>query len=351
MRINTEKLNKAISFLHKSIENKEIPGAVALVKLQGETILETSLGYSHYEEKIPMSINTIFDLASLTKVCATLPAILVLCEKGEISFEDTITRFVPSFKNETILIKNLLTHTSGLPPFFDFHTKNYSLQEAVNVISQFAPFVKPNEKVIYSDLNFILLGAIIENISGLPLDQFVTKNIYEPLKMKNTFFNPKNVSKENIAATEFDQEKQDYCWGVVHDENARNFGGVSGHAGLFSNVHDLSRYADLFMENLSAQIPPILSSFTIEKTLQNFTSNIGEGRGIGWHLNANGSAGDLFPHTGFGHTGFTGTSIWIDRVSQLSIILLTNRVHFGRKDHIIRIRKIFNNMITSSVTN
>ena len=346
MQINHQKLKKAVSFLHQSIENHEIPGAVALVKFQGEAILETSLGYSHFDRKIEMSTDTIFDLASLTKVCATLPAILVLCEAGEISFDDKVSRFLPHFSNETISIKNLLTHTSGLPPFLDFYSKKFTTQEAVKVICQFAPFIKPNEQVIYSDLNFILLGHIVGKITGLPLNQFVEEAIYRPLGMKNTFYNPDHISKETIAATEYNEEIQDYSWGVVHDENARNFGGISGHAGLFSNAHDLSLYTDLFMGSTSA---PILSPFTIEKTLHNYTKMIGEGRGIGWQLNTDGGAGDLFPATGFGHTGFTGTSIWMDRLSQLSIILLTNRVHFGRKDHIIRIRKIFNNMVTSTL--
>jgi CubicO group peptidase (beta-lactamase class C family) len=354
MKVDQDRIHQPVNFLKKSIENREIPGAVVHVVYQGKTIINEAVGYAHDKCKIPMRTDTIFDLASLTKVCATLPSVLKLIEAGEIALDDPVSRFLPKFQNGSPLIKirNLLTHTSGLQPFLNFFEKNYSIDEAVEEICKLPIIIDSNTKVIYSDLNFILLGYIVEHISGLRLDKFSKRYVFDPFEMFNTGFNPSIDNKERIAATEFQDENNDYLWGIVHDENARNFGGVSGHAGLFSTAEDLVKYANCFLNEGSVNGYTLYSPFTINMSTSNYTRELDYNRGIGWQLIDSDShpAGDLFPRSGYGHTGFTGTSLWIDKSSQLVVILLTNRVHFGRNDHIIRIRKIFHNLVISSLT-
>lgn len=350
-----ERLNGAVKILEKSIENSEIPGAVAWVTFKGKTVLKRAIGHAHETLKLPMRVDTVFDVASLTKVCATLPSIMKLLEWGEISLEDPVSNYLPQFQNgsKNIKIKHLLIHTSGLPPSIHFHKKAYSLEQAVDEICHLPITVKPDSKVIYSDLNFILLGIIVQRISNIGLDVFSKQHIYEPLEMKNTTFNPSVSIKKNIAATEFDKEADDFLWGVVHDENTRSFGGVSGHAGLFSTAQDLGNYAQCLLNGGLFKEKSMFSPFTIHMTCRNYTQGIGENRGIGWQLPGRDDSlvGDIFPRTGFGHTGFTGTSLWLDHQSQLAVILLTNRVHYGRTNHLKRIRQLFHNSVVSSIVN
>lgn len=353
MEIDLKQLEKAVDFLETAVHRKIIPGAVLRVNVRGHTVIHQAVGYAHYERKIPMTNDTIFDLASLTKVCATLPAIMVLLEDGELSLEDSVSYYLPQFQQVStdIKLRHLLTHTSGMPASLPFYEKGFSLEQAIDEICNLSLPYKPDEKVIYSDLNFILLGHLVHIISGLRLDQFSTKFIFEPLEMKETGFNPPSTNKKRMAATEYRTYLNDYQWGSVHDENAVGFGGVSGHAGLFSTTNDLSRYAESFLNKEVNQGYNLFSPYTIDLMNRNFTAGMGLNRGLGWQLpdDQYSPVGELFPQTGLGHTGFTGTSMWMDRKSSVAIILLTNCVHFGRSDQIIRVRRILHNIVVSAL--
>lgn len=342
------------NFLQTEIDQKHIPGAVIHVAHRGEVLLEEAIGYrSVYPNKQPMTLDVVFDLASLTKVVATLPALLKLLDEGEIRLDDHIKQFLPEFQQkgkENITIRHLLTHTSGLKaryPFDEDHLTARQILEQIYVDEQETPI---GQNVIYSDLGMIALYKVIETVTQEDFSAFVQKNIFEPLNMYETTFNP-TYPKERYAATEFSKKHGDYKRGIVHDENAEAMGGVSGHAGLFSTVRDLSKFATMIENDGLYQGRRILSRAGLKLSQQNFTPWAKEYRGLGWMLKSPvySSCGDYFSKTSFGHTGFTGTSIWFDPEVKLRIILLTNRVHYGRKDHILRLRPCLHNIVRAFV--
>ena len=351
MRLDKKRIENLEGFIQNMIERQVIPGAVIGIFTKDKALYRNAYGMAHAKKGIPMTEDTIFDLASLTKVCATLPAILILMEKGELDLNDRIERFLPEFADNPITIKHLLTHTSGLPATLDFSTKKYSLKEAVKEIAHFPTSHQPGEAVIYSDLNYILLGYIVEVLTSSSLAEFTTLHIYKPLNMKDTCFTPVTHNRERFAATEFREELGDYQWGVVHDENATAFQGVSGHAGLFSTLTDLSHYAQCLLNLGSHHGIEIMSPATINATIKDYTSDIGARRGLGWQLVDKESSpiGHIFPQDSFGHTGFTGTSLWINNRLNIAVILLTNRVHYGRQTDIIRFRKIVHSLIAMAL--
>ncbi|BDH61869.1 serine hydrolase [Lysinibacillus sp. PLM2] len=334
-------------FLKKQVEEKCIPGAVVGVTTAEKTIYKKAFGYGHYTKNIAMNNETIFDLASLTKVIATLPSILQLLDRGELDLDDSISIYFPPFEkhHRDITIKHLLTHTSGFQPEIKFYQKNISRNDSVTFISQIEDKRKAGEQVIYSDLNFLLLGSLVETLTGLSLAEYTKKFIYDPLDMQNTYFNPPKDRLNQIAATEFNETLKEYQWGEVHDENAFHFGGVSGHAGLFSNVEDLARFARMILNGGVYKGNQILSSQSVELSMKTYTKNLNLNRGLGWQLVDTSTFSGQFLQDGFGHTGFTGTSIWFSKERKFSIILLTNRVHFGRETDISRLRRVVHNLI------
>lgn len=205
-------------------------------------------------------------------------------------------------------------------------------------------------KVIYSDLGIITLFILIEIVLNEKFEDFVQRELFDPLEMKETVFNPA-YDTARYAATEYSESLKGYKKGVVHDENATTMGGISGHAGLFSTVHDLANYASMIENNGLFRGKRILSEPALTLARQNFTSFDAEYRGLGWILKSEemSSCGDFFSSSSYGHTGFTGTSIWFDPELKLHVILLTNRVHFGRSDHILRIRPRLHNIIRTSL--
>ncbi len=301
--------------------------------------------------KIRMTEDTIFDLASLTKVTATLPAIMQIQEKGLLDLDDPVYHYLPQFEknHHELTIKHLLTHTSGFQPEIKFYLLNASKQQAIDIISEIRDRKPVENEVIYSDLNYILLGRIVERIVNMPLDSYTSKNIYNPLGMQNTYFNPPDYEKNRIAATEYMDSIQDYQWGKVHDENTFHFGGVSGHAGLFSTAEDLSIYARMLLCGGIHDEKKILFDRSIELSTKSFTKNLNLNRGLGWQLYEPSSFSGQFLQDGFGHTGFTGTSIWLSKKQDLAVIFLTNRVYFGRGTSIHRLRKIVHNLIALTI--
>ncbi|MGG0720188.1 serine hydrolase domain-containing protein [Robertmurraya massiliosenegalensis] len=338
---------KVSQFIEKMVSAEHVPGVVIGVTTAEETIYKQAFGYAHFEQKIKMTEETMFDLASLTKVTATLPSILQLLEEGELELDDPISHYLPPFKmnHQDITVKHLLTHSSGFQPEIKFFLQNISDNETIDTIAQIQEKKRPGEEVIYSDLNYILLGKIIEKIAGVSLVTYTINSLFGPIEMKDTYFNPPPFEKKRIAATEFLESLHDYRWGEVHDENTLHFGGVSGHAGLFSTLGDLSLYARMILNDGVMHKKRIISPQSIALSTDNYTNKLNLNRGLGWELYDTPSFSGQFLQDGFGHTGFTGTSIWFSKKNNYSIILLTNRVHFGRDTNISRMRRIIHNLI------
>ncbi|KIL39878.1 penicillin-binding protein [Gordoniibacillus kamchatkensis] len=342
-------------FLEREIAAGHIPGAVLHIAHKGGVLLHKAYGNRTVHPQVsPMNVDTVFDLASLTKVVAALPAALKLLEQGKIALSDTVDAFLPDFRQgqgEPIRILHLLTHTSGLAA--DLTDKKavlkLSREELLARVIGSQPLRPPGEKVVYSDLGMILLYCIIETVTGEPFDAFVKREIFEPLDMNDTGFCP-SFEPERYAATEYSEELGGYKLGIVHDEKAERLGGVSGHAGLFSTAADLANFVSVFRQGGVYRGRKLFSEATVALSTRNFTPYDREYRGLGWLLKNPAdisSGGDLLSSRSFGHTGFTGTSLWLDPEVDLQIILLTNRVHFGRTDHILRLRPRLHNLIRS----
>ncbi|MFC5450064.1 serine hydrolase domain-containing protein [Paenibacillus aestuarii] len=350
------KRSRIVSFLEQEVNNQHIPGAVLYVSHQGQPLLKEAVGYrAVHPAALPMQLDTVFDLASLTKVIATLPAVLKLLEQGRLSLSDPIDAFLPDFtqqQGETVRILHLLTHTSGLAADLPMAvTLKSSREELLQRITQASPRHQPGTKVVYSDLGLIMLYLIIEHITGEPFEVFLQREFFDPLEMRDTSFLPK-YEPERFAATEFSAEHNAYKSGIVHDEKAERLGGISGHAGLFSTVDDMACFAAMIEQGGVYKGQRILTEAAIELSRNNFTPYDAEFRGLGWQLKnplIYSSSGDFMSQASYGHTGFTGTSLWFDPDIQLHVILLTNRVHYGRKDHILRLRPRLHNLIYTSL--
>lgn len=343
---------RVLGFLQKEIDLGHIPGAVIHVSYRGETLLQEAIGSkSVFPNELSMTLDTVFDLASLTKVVATLPAILKLIENGELRLDDSVAFFLPEFRKhgkEHISMRHLLTHTSGLPAHRQYYLNHLSTTEIVDSIYEQELAYPVGKKVVYSDLGFIILYKVIEKITGVAFEDYVRREIFKPLGMLETGFNP-SFPTERYAATEYSDKLQAYKCGIVHDDNTESMGGISGHAGLFSTIGDLKKYASMIENNGIYKGRRILSEAVLDLSRENYTLFADEYRGLGWILKSPtlSSCGDLFSTSSYGHTGFTGTSIWFDPSIDLHVILLTNRVHFGRKPPIIRLRPRLHHIIRS----
>lgn len=321
-------LNDLDSIIQTSIHNHEIPGAVLLVGHDGQVIYRKAFGNRSLEPKVEaMTVDTIFDLASLTKVIATTTAVMQLEEQGRVRLNDPVVKYIPEFGQNgkgDITVRDLLTHHSGLAPDIDL-TPAFTSRDTAYSLAFAAPSVAPPEtQFIYSDTNFIVLAALVERISGVPLDSYCAQNIFVPLGMSHTRFLPPADWLPQIAPTEYDEQKQ-MLRGVVHDPRARRMGGVAGHAGLFSNADDLAKFAQALLDGSH-----ILSPLAIRKmTSPQQPPNLPAIRGFGWDIDSpfSSNRGELLPVGSFGHTGFTGTSLWIDPTTRTYIILLANSVH------------------------
>lgn len=345
MSINEEKLDCAFMLVKEAIGKNYFPGAQVLIGNRKGIIRANSFGNRClYPEKLPMTEETLFDLASLTKIVATTTLFMIFMEKGLISVYDKVNYYLEECKEE-ITIFNLLTHTAGFVPFEALQEFSESYEEAIKYICQRELQYKIGEKCVYSDYSYILLGYILEKIGGARLDVLCKKYIFEPLEMKNTTFNP---TAKNVAATEIDKVTGKTLIGVVHDENARFLEGISGHAGLFSNMYDLSKLANMYINEGNK----FISKASFNTMIRNYTQGLEEDRGYGWCIKGDkiSSGGDILSPEAFGHSGFTGTSMWIDIKNDIYIILLTNRVHPSRDNlNIRRFRRVFGNAVLASI--
>ncbi len=332
-------LNRLDSIIQTSIQNHEMPGAVLLVGHDGKVIYRKSFGNRSLEPKIePMTVDTIFDMASLTKVIATTTAVMQLEEQGRIRMNDPVVKYIPEFGQNgkgDITVRDLLTHYSGFAPDIDLTPDFNSREAAYSMAFAATPVAPPETQFIYSDTNFIVLAALVERITGTTLDAYCAQNIFTPLGMSHTRFLPPADWIPQIAPTQYDEHNQ-MLRGVVHDPRSRRMGGVAGHAGLFSTADDLAKFAQALLDGST-----VLSSLAIRKmTSPEQPANMPAIRGFGWDIDSPFSTnrGELLPVGSFGHTGFTGTSIWIDPTTHTYIILLTNSVHPRGQGNVISLR-------------
>ena len=317
------------------IMKKQLPGAVVLVGRQGKVVWRHAYGNRTLEPQTePMTLDTIFDLASLTKVVATATSVMILVERGQVRLGDPVARYIPEFAEmgkRNITVEQLMTHRSGFPPDNDIKDYEQGPAKAFENIWHLTPISEPGSRFIYSDVNYIVLAELIRRVSGKPLDEFSAENIFRPLGMKDTAFKLAARLQPRIAPT----EKREDHWmrGEVHDPRAYLLGGVAGHAGLFSTADDLAIYCQMILGHGQYRGARVLSPMGVTRMTEARASggnaSDGNARGLGWDVVTGYSSnrGDLFPLGSFGHTGFTGTSIWIDPASETFVVFLSNRVH------------------------
>jgi len=323
------------SVLTTYILAEAFPGAVLAAGTESEIIKMTGYGHYTYTSQQRMYPNSVFDLASLTKVIATTTAAMLLYENGQLDIEAPVYQYLEAYNTpdrRSITIRHLLTHTSGLPAFRPFHQDEVFTKETVVDSILSTPLVsEPGEEYRYSDFGMISLALAIEEITGQSFDLWCRENIFIPLSMTSTEFRQSGEPDSTIVPTEIDESfRQRLIQGEVHDETAWILGGVAGHAGLFSNAIDLSKFAQMMTQGGIHDGTPFLQPETINL----FTSAVDTSfstRALGWdtrNLNDEpSSAGQFFGPRSYGHTGFTGTSLWIDPDSKVWVILLTNRVY------------------------
>ena len=321
------------SILNSAVQDHLIPGAVLIVGHHGKVVYRRCYGSRSLEPvQERMTLDTVFDMASLTKPLMTATAVMQLYEQGKLSPNDPVSKYVPDFAadgKQDITIRQLLTHYSGLPPDISLADPWEGKQEAYTRAFAVKPIHPPGVQFVYSDVNFIVLGALVEKISGLTLDEYAQRFIIKPLGLTHTRYLPPVSWKPTIAPTQYDQGGM--LRGVVHDPTSRRMGGVAGHAGLFSTGDDMAVYAQNLLDRLAGRPSHFpLSRIVLQKMVAPEQPATGTAlRGFGWDIDSpySGNRGTLFPVGSFGHTGFTGTSLWIDPVSDSYVVLLTNSVH------------------------
>jgi uncharacterized protein YbbC (DUF1343 family)/CubicO group peptidase (beta-lactamase class C family) len=320
--------------IEQAIAQGRMPGAVLLVGHEGQVVYRKAYGRRALVPKPEdMTLDTIFDCASLTKVIATTTSLMKLFEQGKFRLNDKITDYIPEFMGgkSDITIRNLMTHFSGLQPDVPLKDPWTGYDTGVKLACTFKPGGPPGVRYVYSDINFILLGELVHRLSGKMLNEYARDNVFVPLGMKETMFQPPAALLPRIAPTERLPVKTGApLRGVVHDPTARNMGGVAGHAGLFSTADDLARFAQMMLNGGELNGVRIAGPLTVAKFTEPQTPpDQAILRGLGWDIDSphSGNRGELFPIGSYGHTGFTGTSIWIDPVTKTYVILLANSVH------------------------
>lgn len=377
-----ERLAKIDEAVLASIERKETPGAVVLVARKGRIVYRKAFGDRAIEPKRePMTIDTIFDLASLTKIVATATSMMILVERGKVSLADPVALYIPEFgKNgkERITVEQLMTHRAGLPPDNEIADYVGKSVDPLSLIYELRPSYEPGTRFVYSDVGFIVAAEIVRRVSDMRIDTFASHSIYSPLKMRHTSFNenefvkalPRICAKEALPVVigladehtarcrNFEMtaptENREGRWmrGEVHDPRAYEMGGVAGHAGLFSTADDLAIFCQMILNKGEYNGVRILAPYTVERMVSARTLPTSQMRGIGWDINTSFSSnrGDLFPVGTFGHTGFTGTSIWLDPASETFVVLLTNRVHPNGKGDVTRLRSFVASIVAGAIT-
>jgi uncharacterized protein YbbC (DUF1343 family)/CubicO group peptidase (beta-lactamase class C family) len=333
-----EKLGEMDAAIQQAITEKRCPGGVLWLEHNGVSYHKAYGHRALVPDVEDMTADTLFDAASLTKVIACTPAIMLLIERGDVNLEERVQAYIPEFRGngkEAITVRQLLTHTSGLRGDIETRTDWHGQQAAIQKACEDKPLSAPGAAFRYSDINFFLLGEIVQRVAKQPLEEFVARNIYEPLKMVDSGYLPPAARLERVAPTEVVDGKP---WrGVVHDPTARHMGGVAGHSGLFTTAADLARYARMLLNEGELEGVRILKPETVKLMTSVQTSeSLGVRRGLGWDIDSgySGPRGKIFPLGSYGHTGWTGTSIWIDPFSRTFVIFLSNRNHPDEKGNV-----------------
>ena len=325
-KLDPADLSSIAEFTQSEIQSKRMPGAVVLVGNRTEVLYRQAFGQRALQPApLPMTANTRFDLASLTKAVATTTAVMQLVERRKLHLDDPVAKYWPQFARNSknaITLRQLLTHYSGLRADLDLSSKGSGYGSAIRLIVAEKPISTPGEKYLYSDINFEILGELVRRVSGQALDVYCAKHIFQPLRMKNTAFKPSTAQQSDIAPTEY--------LGRVHDQTAYRMGGVAGHAGLFSTADDLANFARMLLNGGSENGVRILNRKSVEEmSIPQSPPGKGKLRGLGWNLAAPfvSNREQLLPVGSYGHLGYTGTMLWIDPVSKTYVIVLSNRVH------------------------
>jgi CubicO group peptidase (beta-lactamase class C family) len=364
-KIDLSRLDAIPPLVEQAIADKKLPGAVVLVGRGDRVVYEKAIGNRAVEPAVEaMTPDTIFDVASLTKVVATTTSVMKLVEDGRVRLVDRVADYIPGFERynkANITVRHLMTHTSGLRPDLDMGDPWVGYDKAIELAIEEVPTAPPGERFVYSDINYFLLGDIVKRVSGLPLDQFAKKHVFEPLGMKDTGFLPPASLRSRIAPTEkctpygypCEGPNLEMLRGVVHDPTARRMGGVAGHAGLFSTAADLSIFCRMLLNGGSYDGKRDLSPLTVAKmTTPASAPGDPNVRGLGWDIDSSYSSnrGELLPIGSFGHTGFTGTSIWIDPLTREFVVFMSNRVHPDGKGDVTPLRAKVATIAASALT-
>jgi len=340
--------------INQAIADHKCPGGVLWLEHRG-SIYEKAYGHRSLVPDVePMTEDTIFDAASLTKVCATTPAMLLLIERGQVKLDAPVCTYIPEFTGggkEAVTVRQLMTHTSGMPPDIETKSDWHGQATAIKMACAAELMAKPGTVERYSDINFFMLGEIVQRVSGMPLEKFVQKEIYEPLKMVDTGYLPPTSKLARIAPTEVVNGKP---WrGVVHDPTSRHMGGVAGHAGLFITAADVARYCRMLLNGGTLDGVRIFKPETVwlMTTVQTPPAISGR-RGLGWDIDTpySGPRGNVFPRGSYGHTGWTGGSIWIDPFSKTFVLFLSNRNHPTEDGNVIPLRRKLGTLAAQAIT-
>jgi CubicO group peptidase (beta-lactamase class C family) len=330
--MSAERLETIDRVVQRGLDAGGYPGAAVVVGRKGAAVWEKGFGHLGWTADSPAVLpdRTIYDLASLTKVIGTTTAAMILYDEGKLDLDERVTHYLPAFSGgnkDLVTVRELLEHRSGLPAGRDLWRHAHTPEEAKQLVLETPLEYRPDHGQIYSDLGADVLGWVIEAISGVPLDRFLTDRVFQPLGMNDTEFRPADSLVYRIAPTEVSPPRGYPLQGEVHDENAYALGGVAGHAGLFGTASDLAVFAQMMLDGGTYNGARIVA----DSTVRLFTTRASGDRALGWEV-ADGThgAGNYLSSDAYGHTGFTGTSIWIDPDREMFVILLTNRVHAPR---------------------
>jgi len=341
--------------INEAIQQNRLPGAVLLVGHNGQVIYRKAFGRRALApQPEAMTADTIFDMASLTKVVATTSSLMKLFEQGRFRLNDKVTDYIPEFQGgkSNITLRNLFTHFSGMPPDLVLTPPWTGYETGLRMACEDKPAGPPGVLHVYSDINFILLGELVHRLSGQMLSDYARQNIFLPLGMKETTFLPPAAWMPRIAPTERLEKNGPPLRGTVHDPTARYMGGVAGHAGLFSTADDLARFAQMMLNGGELDGVRIFSPLTVQKFTEPQTPpDQPILRGLGWDIDSpySSNRGELFPIGSYGHTGFTGTSLWIDPWSKTYVILLANSVHPDARPSLVPLRSKVATIVAAAV--
>jgi CubicO group peptidase (beta-lactamase class C family) len=319
------------SAILKQVASTNLPGGVLWVEHGGSSFHKAFGRRSVWPVTEAMTEDTIFDAASLTKVLATTPSLMCLVESGQVSLDDPIEHYFPEFlaaRSNHITLRLMLTHTSGLPPGIELASHWAGYEAGIEKACGVKLATVPGTKFTYSDVNFILLGELVRRVSGYSLDEYSRRRIYQPLGMADTGFRPSSELRGRVAPTE--RVGDSVFRGVVHDPTSRAMGGIAGHAGLFTTASDVARFCRMMLQKGSLDGHVLFKPATVDlMTGVQTPPGVTARRGLGWDIDSPyaGLRGAHFPLGSYGHTGWTGTSLWIDPYSQTFVVFLSNRNH------------------------